>query len=676
MKHFVATIGVCLIMAAFIVPASAAKKATTSFWQVEGYREGDALTRQVAKGFAGQNVAPDADLVRPTVATSGSVAQAPEGGSVLGFLVNVGKVSSGGSAYADQLRAYKFANILLKQDFDVFWLAEPLEYAGRRYEQGSLFVPDAGISLAGRKIGPEAVARIIERLARELGVSLEPVKQGMPLLAKVLAYRLKKQARLAIYQGDRTYSGPSNITSALEAIGIHPYWVTAAEIKQGALKSFDTLVLPGGLASVQAYALGPRGIKEIREFVEAGGDYIGICAGAYLACGTAYGLTLIDVASAGSGKADTEIDVRQREGGHPVFWGYDTLIPGLYYYGGPNFEPNEGAVAFLNEVPESWKNKDLRGTAPVVEGTCGLGRVLLIGPHPESSEGPEGVCGMPRFFGNAVFYLGSEGPEEVQIAESVVSGWASPNLPCGQVHSGSGVDPSSFAERVRALKSAIGEMQGDIAEVWEITKRLDEKTDPSKFFWNFCYFAGPMKEPVKRIHDIPTKLSELEEQYRRLIGINEEWAIGCAAQSESVLASMEQDILSLQPVWSKIAQDMAQVERDVDALLQREKAGVAATDVDWWRLNIREYLVAVELVGGLNWKYWVNEDTTEETPKSGWDETTGDPLHAVRASTERGAIGTLTAAAMRLNEVMEMNRFVLACVEECCKEQRPDQGAI
>lgn len=122
--------------------------------------------------------------------------------------------------------------------------------------------------------------------------------------------------------------------------------------------------------------------------------------------------------------------------------------------------------------------------------------------------------------------------------------------------------------------------------------------------------------------------------------------------------------MSLQPVWSKIAQDMAQVERDVDALLQRVKAGVSPTDLDWRRLNIREYLAAVELVGGLNWKYWVSEDSTEETPRSGWDETTGDPLHAVRASTERGAVGTLTVAAMMLNEVLETNRCALACAEE------------
>lgn len=666
MKRLVATMGVCLIMAAFmaafIVPASAAKKVTTGFWQAGGYREDATLVRQPAPGFAAQSPDIGANFVGPA-AGSANVAQAPEDGSVLGFLVNVGKVSSGGSAYADQLRAYRFANFLLRQDFDVFWLAEPLEYAGRRYEEGSFFMPVVGISLPGRKIGPDAAVRIMERLAGEFAVGLEPVKQGTPLLAGVRAYRLKKHARLAIYQGDRTYSGPGDVTSALEAVGVYPRYLTATEVRQGALKAFDMLVMPGGSEDVQAYALGPRGMEQIRAFVEAGGDYLGICAGAYLAYRPAYGLTLIDASSAGRGTVGSKIEVRQREGGHPVFYGYDPVIPGLYYGGGPNFKPNEGAIAFLNELPEAWKNKDLRGTAAFLEGTRGLGRVLLIGPHPENSMGPEGVYGMPRLFGNAVFYLESEGPGQVAIG-SAIPGWASPNLPSGEVHGGNGVDPSSFAERVQALKSAIGEIQENVVDVSEITKRLDEKTDPSKFFWNFCYFGWTMKEPVKRVRELPARLSELEEQYARLVGINDELAAGCAALSEAVLASIEQDILSLQPVWSKIAQDMAQVERDVDALLQREKVGVSPTDLDWWRLNIREYLAAVELVGGLNWKYWVSEDSTEETPRSGWDETTGDPLHAVRASTERGAVGTLTVAAMRLNEVLETNRFALACADE------------
>ena len=675
MKRFVAVIGVCLIMVAFIVPASAAEKVAISFWQAEGCREDAALIRQVSRGFSAQSIDTGANLVGPAVAGS-SVAQATKDGSVLGFFVSVGKVSSGGSAYADQLRAYRFANALLRQDFDVFWLAEPLEYAGRRYEEGSFFVPVAGILLPGRKIEPDAVVRIIERLASELAVSLEPVKQEMLRPEKILAYRLKKRPRIAVYQGDRTYSGPGDVTSALESVGVYPRYLTAIEVRQGALKAFDTVIVPGGSQDVQAYALGPRGIEQIRAFVEAGGNYLGICAGAYLAYRSAYGLTLIDAASAGRGTVGTKIEIRQREGGHPVFYGYDSVIPGLYYGGGPNFEPSEGAIAFLNEVPETWENKDLKGAAPFLEGTRGLGKVLLSGPHPENSMGPEGVYGMPRFFGNAVFYLLSEGPEQVAVSGAALPGWASPDLPSGEVRGGEGANQSRFAERVQVLKSLIGEIQKDVAEVSEITNRLDEKTDPSKFFWNFCYFGWTMKEPVKRVRELPARLSELEEQYARLIGIDNELAAGCAAQSEAVLTDIEQDILSLQPVWRKIAKDMAEVERDVDALLQREKAGAAPTDVDWWRLNIREYLVAVELVGGLNWKYWVSEDTTEETSRTGWDETTGDPLHAVRASTERGAIGTLTAAAMRLNEVMEMNRFVLACVEECCKEQRPDEGAI
>ncbi|MGI6519402.1 MAG: hypothetical protein ACOX4C_11625, partial [Bacillota bacterium] len=113
----------------------------------------------------------------------------------------------------------------------------------------------------------------------------------------------------------------------------------------------------------------------------------------------------------------------------------------------------------------------------------------------------------------------------------------------------------------------------------------------------------------------------------------------------------------------RIAEGMAEIERDVDALLAREKAGAVPTELDWWRLNIREYMIAIELVGGLNWRYWVSEDSTEETVRTGYGGEDGDPIQTIAAATERGAIGILTMNAMRLHEVLEANLVALAIVE-------------
>ena len=43
------------------------------------------------------------------------------------------------------------------------------------------------------------------------------------------------------------------------------------------------LIHPGGSASKQAKCLGEKGRAKVRSFIEDGGGYVGICAGAYLA---------------------------------------------------------------------------------------------------------------------------------------------------------------------------------------------------------------------------------------------------------------------------------------------------------------------------------------------------------------------------------------------------------
>jgi hypothetical protein len=47
---------------------------------------------------------------------------------------------------------------------------------------------------------------------------------------------------------------------------------------------YDVLIMPGGSAKQQSRELGAPGRREIVRFVERGGGYVGICAGAFLAC--------------------------------------------------------------------------------------------------------------------------------------------------------------------------------------------------------------------------------------------------------------------------------------------------------------------------------------------------------------------------------------------------------
>lgn len=71
---------------------------------------------------------------------------------------------------------------------------------------------------------------------------------------------------------------------ALDHHGLDYRLVSAAEVAGGALRDGRTggLVVPGGIARRKAELLGPAGVRAIREYVEAGGFYLGFCGGAGL----------------------------------------------------------------------------------------------------------------------------------------------------------------------------------------------------------------------------------------------------------------------------------------------------------------------------------------------------------------------------------------------------------
>eukprot|EP00658_Telonema_sp_P-2_P009776 TRINITY_DN13630_c0_g1_i1.p1 TRINITY_DN13630_c0_g1~~TRINITY_DN13630_c0_g1_i1.p1 ORF type:complete len:149 (-),score=13.34 TRINITY_DN13630_c0_g1_i1:467-913(-) len=48
------------------------------------------------------------------------------------------------------------------------------------------------------------------------------------------------------------------------------------------LDEFDVMIFPGGTAADQARTLHEAGCKAVTEFVQGGGGFVGICAGAYL----------------------------------------------------------------------------------------------------------------------------------------------------------------------------------------------------------------------------------------------------------------------------------------------------------------------------------------------------------------------------------------------------------
>ena len=142
------------------------------------------------------------------------------------------------------------------------------------------------------------------------------------------------------------------------------------EIRGGALAQFDLVIFPGGSGSAQAAALGESGSEQVRQFVEQGGGYIGICAGAYLATsGFSWGLKILDAKTVSPkwrrGRGTVEIELTEE--GRRVL-GADGHL-GILYVNGPILMP-----ADVDSLADP----------------CGGGRVLCFSPHPEQSDGLEG----------------------------------------------------------------------------------------------------------------------------------------------------------------------------------------------------------------------------------------------------------------------------------------------
>ncbi|MBI5195037.1 MAG: hypothetical protein HZA10_01805 [Nitrospirae bacterium] len=78
--------------------------------------------------------------------------------------------------------------------------------------------------------------------------------------------------------------------NVLKNLGLPFDLVRSADIKKGCLKNYKMFFVPGGWASNKGKALSERGRKAIRDFVDAGGNYLGLCGGAGLAIMDGIGL--------------------------------------------------------------------------------------------------------------------------------------------------------------------------------------------------------------------------------------------------------------------------------------------------------------------------------------------------------------------------------------------------
>ncbi len=244
-------------------------------------------------------------------------------------------------------------------------------------------------------------------------------------------------ARIAYYgSGGAPYHHAAILTGA----GHEASFVFPADIAAGALESFDAFVMPGGgyrAMQGQLEPLGRNGCRAIREYVAAGGMYIGSCAGSYDAatvpasfrelCPEQDELRLVDARVWNDG--DGMSGVLQSPGigvlvaanadpGHPVMAGIGPEFR-ITHYNGPLFtdghalarvraatEEFTAAEDFLGDGggPKLLERGVAEGVANIVAEQHGAGRVVLFGSHPEFGTSPamDDVTDTARMLVNAV----------------------------------------------------------------------------------------------------------------------------------------------------------------------------------------------------------------------------------------------------------------------------------
>ncbi len=166
------------------------------------------------------------------------------------------------------------------------------------------------------------------------------------------------------------------------------------------LQPFDVVVFTGGSGSAQAEAIGEAGRNNVREYVRGGGGYVGICAGAYLACSNfKWGLGILNAGTVSSkwqrGQGFMDLEVTQE--GRKLLGDVSGTFK-VRYHNGPIIKPADRAnvpaytpvALFRSEIAEYGSPVGVMVNSPAQAlGTFGKGRVFISSPHPENTPGLE-----------------------------------------------------------------------------------------------------------------------------------------------------------------------------------------------------------------------------------------------------------------------------------------------
>jgi len=178
-------------------------------------------------------------------------------------------------------------------------------------------------------------------------------------------------------------------------MGYPTVMIDAADIGSGALDSLSLVYFPGGWAGPYQDSLGDERGRRLRQFIEAGGAYVGVCAGGFLATRGYFWIddqeSTRNLLGIFPGRAAGPVDSIVPPPGidmcrldlageaHAITRGLpDTAW--ILYYTGPHFWPD-------SDLPiDTLATYSATGQVAIATCEYGQGRVCVIGPHPEWEE--------------------------------------------------------------------------------------------------------------------------------------------------------------------------------------------------------------------------------------------------------------------------------------------------
>ena len=208
---------------------------------------------------------------------------------------------------------------------------------------------------------------------------------------------------IAIYDGAGAGSGSQGRRFESQLPGCRVDRIGPIDIRSGCLDQFDAVIFPGGSGSGQGKAIGADGRQTVRDFVDDGGAYIGVCAGAYLALDNySWGLKLLPLDSFDREhwrRGQASLDIELTEAGQGVFDAQDDPAVVIEFRQGPLMRTSETIGDRPAAEVLAWFRtgvgkgdadpQTMVDTPAIVRGEFGEGRVLLFSPHPEQTEGLE-----------------------------------------------------------------------------------------------------------------------------------------------------------------------------------------------------------------------------------------------------------------------------------------------